>query len=86
MLIEVLMEDIKAGKPDMGRSCPIAHAVRRAFPGCSVYADGGGIAIGRKGHKKLFAVSRETYRFMQRFDRGAKVQPFRFKLGAYQST
>lgn len=79
MIISVTEEDIANGKRQTCDSCPIALAVKRAYPGCPVSVDQWGIKI---AGCRMYRVNDQMYKFMTDFDLcGPKaVKPFLFVL------
>jgi hypothetical protein len=81
MLIEVKQKHIRKGVRGNMCNCPIALAVEevtgtRAEVACSIAvwpANG-------EGENSVYRVTRSCDRFMEKFDNGKKVKPFKFRL------
>jgi hypothetical protein len=77
MKIEVTQEDIDRGIPEDPTSCPVARAVRRAFPDAKqIGVDYGEVVV----DDNEWIVNAGTAIFIEDFDRGDKVEPFVFEL------
>jgi hypothetical protein len=79
--IQVTKKDIRSGDPGFSRSCPVALAVIRTYPD----------AVAVRVFKELVRIDtrymihsvlnpRSVQRFVRRFDKGKKVQPFNFLM------
>lgn len=79
--IEVTQEDIEKGKPRKSSHCPIARAIKQQCRnGTSVQVSEDGISIehnSRYGYASDHPPTRAV-RFIERFDRGRPVKPFKF--------
>jgi hypothetical protein len=76
MKIEVLPEDIFYGCPHIPDRCPVARAVRRALDATDVAAGFTRVRVGITQYK----TSRRMRVWMNKFDNGEEVQPFKFLL------
>jgi hypothetical protein len=81
LLVSVGQNDILDGFPCSCTSCPVAIAVRRAFP----WGDFGPPELTVSSKEILidgilFHVPRSARNFIRKFDRKNKVQPFNFWL------
>lgn len=77
MRIEVTDSDIAHGEPHNGYRCPIALAITRQFPNVSaVHVNVVSLQIGDDSP----STPQPARRFIDRFDKGLQVKPFRFEL------
>ena len=75
-LINITQNDIKEGVQSSPTMCPIARAVRRALKPNDIYVDSMNVIIGRK----VFLLPHAVTNFIQGYDIGLRVQPFKFTL------
>lgn len=74
--IEVSREDIQRGIPKSACYCPIALALKRAFPNSHIKVTGTLFIDGRR-----FSLPAICNTFMGAFDTNKAVEPFEFELG-----
>jgi hypothetical protein len=75
--IAVSLEDICLGERSSSNRCPIARAVLRRIPGCSVVVDNGYISINGDTYMYL---SRMGPRFIAKYDADGYVEPLTFYI------
>lgn len=78
-IIEVTSEDIRYGTPQSANSCPIARAVKRAFPGVTVSVDASTIIV----DGKVARTQPPQATFVRSFDDSSKrdqAKPHKFVL------
>lgn len=78
-IIEVTAEDIRYGTPQSANSCPIARAVKRAFPGATVSVDSSSIIV----DGKVARTQPPQATFVKNFDKSEKrseAVPHKFVL------
>jgi hypothetical protein len=84
--ISVTADDIAQGKQRDCRRCPIACAVRRAFPHAVVDVDEADINIWKSGliaeTFREYVLPDEAREFISAFDAGESVKPFTFEAVA----
>jgi hypothetical protein len=80
MLVEVTQQDINRGE-SVAWACPVARALQRVFP-CEVEALYGELAWYFDDTVYTEIPSRRVQQFIERFDDGKPVQPFRFRVRA----
>ena len=80
MIVNVTKRDIKYGKPVDSNCCPIARAMKRIKNVTKICVDLNLVNyhIKNKYHENKLPVSAKC--FIDDFDRGCKVKPFKFKL------
>lgn len=80
MNLKVTAEDIRLGKKRSPRSCPVARALRRRYPGreVSVHNYGCEVFKDRKSFQRIaeFIVSDDTTTRINNFDDGKGMKPF----------
>lgn len=77
MEIKVTLEHICHGQHHKGDACPVALALREAFPNKKVWVDPlYTIEIG----EDVYVAPEEVRQFVERFDDGEEVEPFAFNL------
>lgn len=74
--IEVSKEDILIGTPRSAYNCPIAAALKRAFPNSHIRVAGTIFIDGRR-----LSLPDICNTFMVAFDANKAVEPFKFELG-----
>jgi hypothetical protein len=77
ILVRVTKDDIKRGKREDMQACPIARSLKRLGKRQVEVAIFGGISWGTNGYAKC---PKEAKKFIRAFDRGRKVEPFKFYL------
>lgn len=82
MEISVTKEDIKKGNQGHCRDCPIALAASRAF-GVDVLVRSRYVAVDAVpgGRNAIYSLPENARNFINNFDNGRPVRPFRFELG-----
>lgn len=80
-IIKVLRKHIKAGKKIDCRKCPVALAIKQAIPRsnptvCFSFCD---VTVKNK-RRKMVCMPEKTRRFIENFDDGRNVIPFKFQL------
>lgn len=76
LTIDVTAEDIRDGKPKLCESCPIALAIKRAYPGLPVNVEEEEVVIGEHAYNLPDDVSDA----IRAIDYGIPVEPFQFSL------
>lgn len=78
--INVTWEDIENGIPGTPVYCPIAQAAKREMIGCTNFAVGSFImwVMGLDRRYLEFALPPEATMFIEAFDTGRDVEPFKF--------
>ena len=79
MKINVTKRNIEKGKRKSCGACPVALALRRTFKVTEVSV-ASRIVIFGLSPQACFETPDEVLRFMDRFDRRCKVEPFSFEL------
>lgn len=76
MKIVVTIEDIKAGRPNDCRWCPVAYAFKKKFRGNTVEVNGSYALIGCH----IILLPSEVSQFIYKYDRHEHVYPFTFEI------
>jgi hypothetical protein len=81
-IIKVTLKDIEAGIRASAYGCPVARAVKRAFPKARYVSWGifSGMASDVAGYWELTPVSKRPRKFVDAFDSGKKVKPISCKV------
>lgn len=77
--VNVTQEDIDSGHKNSCSRCPVALAVGRIFPNNEMMDVVECIRVGYKGSYTEYAITKQTNRFINDFDNGEKVSPFKFR-------
>lgn len=84
MKIEVKAVDIRKGEPNRASYCPVALALKRAFPGARIVdVDRTAIHVdsyGKGDGCKWKDTPARVRKFIERFDAGDLVKPFSFRF------
>lgn len=83
MKIRVTKEHIKKGKPEACSSCPVALALKEAFPEAHHTMAGPsqlGLMDEDQGFTRLWDTPLIVREFITRFDSNKPVEPFEFEL------
>jgi hypothetical protein len=85
MIVEVTRKDIRGGLRNIASDCPIALALNRKFnrDDILVYPYKNGWAFSCHRGRVHCLLPSSASRFAKRFDRGMKVQPFRFRISSH---
>jgi len=79
--ITVTAEHIARGERQSCTRCPIALAIRDAFPGAISFAVGGPmVMLWTGGSEREIDLPAEAFKFVNAFDNGRTVEAFTFEL------